>query len=196
MVTNLVSRYLSKVQLEIKILDPIISNIVSTSNLNQNIDLHEFVNFGWAIYDQEIYQGVCGYIKPPEMKGKVSIFQNGKMISLGAKSIKGSFQQLYLAKFLLLQNKLIFDTKLQTQVQNIVGTITLDRKINLNTIHKKWKESIYNPNRFAALRLKRSNKPSYLVFSTGKIVITGAKTIEELINASNEIQQKLFELTP
>lgn len=62
-----------------------IQNVVTTSNLCQEIDVTLFNNYSWGEYDQEIYHGICGYIKDGQLVGKVTIFLSGKMISLGAK---------------------------------------------------------------------------------------------------------------
>ena len=82
-------------------ISPKIRNIICTSDLKQIIDISKFINFPWGIYDEVTYGGRCGYVKTPDIKGKVTIFLSGKMISLGANSLKTSYQQLETAKFCL-----------------------------------------------------------------------------------------------
>lgn len=173
----------------------IISNVVSTSDLHQNIDIEKFINFPWGIYDLEIYGGRCGYLKSPEMRGRVTIFPSGKMISVGAKSITKSLQQLNQAKFYLLREKLISDVKLKPKIQNIVATLSLDKKLKINQISSKLKGAIYEPERFPGIILKSMRSVSYLIFASGKVVISGAKSEEELSQAAFEIQHKLVSLT-
>ena len=72
-----------------------IVNVVCTADLKQRIEIKKFNEFSWGIYDSEIYRGICGYVKSPEMQGKVTVFSSGKMISIGAKSIRSAKEQIF-----------------------------------------------------------------------------------------------------
>ncbi|MDE2590517.1 MAG: hypothetical protein KGL95_12740, partial [Patescibacteria group bacterium] len=111
-----------KSESDINKMKPRIRNVVATANLEQHVEIQKLVNFGWGIYDSAIYRGVCGYVKSPEMSGRVAVFASGKMISIGSKSVEESVQQLYNAKFYLMQARLISDATLQPKIQNIVAT--------------------------------------------------------------------------
>lgn len=162
-----------------------ITNVISTSNLKQFVDISKFGNYGWGIYDNEIYGGVCGYVKTPDMHGKVTVFSNGKMISLGANSISDSIKQINAAKFYLLNANLISDVKLDVTIQNIVAVLSLNKTLNLQDLCKHLGSlATYNPDNFAGLILKRKNKPSCLIFGTGKIIIAGAKTEKDIVESS------------
>lgn len=168
-----------------------ISNVVCTANLNQKVDLNEFHNFAWGIYDLEIYGGRCGYVKLPNMKGKVIIFPSGKMISVGGNSIEKSIQQLNIAKFHLVQTKLILDVKLEPLVRNIVSSGDLGRKIKLETLVRILPRSIYEPTQFTGLIYRIFESIVALIFASGKVVIAGAKTIRELNNAFFDLRQRI-----
>lgn len=62
-------------------------------------------------------------------------------------------------------------------IQNVVGTMNLGCQLELTDIYWKAKNAEYNPNRFAAviMRLQRP-KTTALIFRSGKMVITGAKS--------------------
>jgi TATA-box binding protein (TBP) (component of TFIID and TFIIIB) len=169
----------------------VISNVVSTANLNQKVAIQKFIEFGWGIYDSEIYGGRCGYVKTPEMDGRVTVFSSGKMISVGGKSIKKSIEQLNHAKFHLLRGKLIEDVALKPKIQNIVATITLPRPLKIAQIYDKLAGAIYEPEQFPGIILKSINSVSYLIFASGKIVISGAKSKKELLTSAFEIQHTL-----
>jgi len=79
-----------------------ISNIVTTADLKQKFDIEKLNDYSWGIYDQISYNGICGYVKTPEMKGKVTLFTSGKMISIGSNTIQNSIDQLNQTKFYLL----------------------------------------------------------------------------------------------
>ena len=65
-----------------------ICNIITTADLKQKVNITKLNNFPWGIYDQVSYNGICGYVKTPEMKGRVTIFATGKMISIGSNTIQ------------------------------------------------------------------------------------------------------------
>ncbi|KAL0287430.1 UNVERIFIED_CONTAM: TATA-box-binding protein [Sesamum angustifolium] len=65
-------------------------------------------------------------------------------------------------------------------IQNIVSTVNLDCKLNLAEISLKTKNSEYNPKRFSAVIMRiKEPKTTALIFASGKIVCTGAKTEQE-----------------
>jgi len=65
-------------------------------------------------------------------------------------------------------------------IKNIVATINLGIRIKLEILAKKCKNTEYNPKRFSAavIRIKEPRSTA-LVFTTGKMVVTGSKTVEE-----------------
>jgi TATA-box binding protein (TBP) (component of TFIID and TFIIIB) len=168
-----------------------IVNVVATANLNQKISIEKFVKFGWGIYDLAVYGGRCGYVKTPDMDGRVTVFQSGKMISIGGKSIKKSIQQLNEAKFYLVKEKFVQNIVLHPKIQNIVATITLSEPLSIAKTYDKLTGAIYEPEQFPGIILKSVNSVNYLIFASGKIIITGAKTKTELTSAALELKQKL-----
>jgi transcription initiation factor TFIID TATA-box-binding protein len=62
-------------------------------------------------------------------------------------------------------------------LQNIVATVNLGCKLELKTIAMRARNAEYNPRRFAAVILRiRDPKTTALVFHSGKMVVTGAKS--------------------
>jgi transcription initiation factor TFIID TATA-box-binding protein len=66
---------------------------------------------------------------------------------------------------------------LDVSIENVVATASLDQKLDLIAIMKVFRNVEYRPKRFPGLvfRLKRP-KTATLIFSTGKMVCTGAKS--------------------
>lgn len=61
-------------------------------------------------------------------------------------------------------------------LQNVVSTFNLDCKLDLKKIALRARNAEYNPKRFAAVVMRiRNPKTTALIFSSGKVVITGAK---------------------
>jgi transcription initiation factor TFIID TATA-box-binding protein len=65
-------------------------------------------------------------------------------------------------------------------IQNIVSTGTLNQKVDLNAVVKSYPGVEYRPEQFPGLvfRLKRP-KTATLIFSSGKMVCTGARSEKE-----------------
>ena len=65
-------------------------------------------------------------------------------------------------------------------IQNIVSTVNLDCKLDLRSMALKTLNSEYNPRRFNALIMRiRHPKTTALMFASGKMVCTGAKTEDD-----------------
>ena len=68
------------------------------------------------------------------------------------------------------------------KIENVVATVTLKitEKIDLNIIARKYADVEYNPERFPGLVMRiLKPKATILVFSTGKMVVTGMRRADE-----------------
>ena len=64
-------------------------------------------------------------------------------------------------------------------LQNIVSTVNLGCRLDLKHIALHARNAEYNPKRFAAVIMRiREPKTTALIFASGKMVITGAKSEE------------------
>lgn len=63
------------------------------------------------------------------------------------------------------------------QIQNVVATVNLDCRLDLNLIAQHARNVEYKPKRFPALIMRiREPRTTTLVFASGRVVITGAKS--------------------
>ncbi|KAK9456964.1 hypothetical protein V1511DRAFT_456708 [Dipodascopsis uninucleata] len=80
-------------------------------------------------------------------------------------------------------------------LQNIVATVNLECRLDLKTIALHARNAEYNPKRFAAVIMRiREPKTTALIFASGKMVVTGAKSEDDSKLASKKyarIIQKL-----
>jgi transcription initiation factor TFIID TATA-box-binding protein len=83
-------------------------------------------------------------------------------------------------------------TKAIIKIQNVVATGTLNQKIDLNAIVKSNPDVDYSPERFPGLvfRLKRP-KTATLIFNSGKMVCTGARSAKESRRAIMKVVKEL-----
>ncbi len=81
------------------------------------------------------------------------------------------------------------------KIENVVATVEVTAKIDLNLLVRKQKDAEYNPEQFPGLKLRiKKPKVTILVFSTGKMVITGLRrateaeaAVEKVINVIRRV---------
>jgi len=78
------------------------------------------------------------------------------------------------------------------QINNVVAVASLDQRIDLIAILKVFRDADYRPKKFPGLvfRLKRP-KTATLIFSTGKMVCTGAKSEKQAFSAVRKVVREL-----
>ena len=81
---------------------------------------------------------------------------------------------------------------LDINIQNVVASASLDQKIDLLAIMKNFRNVEYRPKQFPGLvyRLKRP-KTATLIFSSGKMVCTGAKSEKMARSAVRKVVREL-----
>ena len=85
------------------------------------------------------------------------------------------------------KNNLIINPKSQPKLQNIVSTANLGCPLKLRQIALQARNAEYNPKRFAAVIMRiKEPKTTALIFSSGKMVCTGAKSEEDSKKASRK----------
>lgn len=84
---------------------------------------------------------------------------------------------------------------LRPTLQNVVSTVNLGCRLDLKEIAQHARNAEYNPKRFAAVIMRiREPKTTALIFASGKMVCTGAKSEEDARTAARKyakIIQKL-----
>ena len=76
------------------------------------------------------------------------------------------------------------------KIQNVVATVTMEitEKIDLVIISRKYEDVEYNPERFPGLIMRiKEPKATFLIFSTGKMVITGLRRADEASPAVKKV---------
>jgi transcription initiation factor TFIID TATA-box-binding protein len=83
-------------------------------------------------------------------------------------------------------------TKAIITIQNVVASATLNQKVDLNAVVKGYPSVEYRPEKFPGLvfRLK-SPKTATLIFSSGKMICTGAKSGKESRRAIMKVVKEL-----
>jgi transcription initiation factor TFIID TATA-box-binding protein len=86
-----------------------------------------------------------------------------------------------------LQVNSMFPENIEPKLQNIVSTANLKCELDLREIALKAKNAEYNPKRFAAVIMRiREPKTTALIFASGKMVCTGARSEEDSKKAARQ----------
>ena len=82
--------------------------------------------------------------------------------------------------------------KKEIKVQNIVATTSLEKNIPLVKLAETLPNTEYNPEQFPGLVMRiKDPKTSALIFSSGKIVCTGAKSMKKVKESVEQIIQNI-----
>jgi len=116
------------------------------------------------------------------------------MVCTGTKSKKQAISTVNKVVKELKEYGIIITSKPVVTVQNIVSSANLGKKIDVETAADLMENIMYEPEQFPGA-VYRMNDPKtvLLLFSTGKIVITGAKKEKQVFEAVKKIRAILSE---
>ena len=170
-----------------------IQNVVATGSMGQEIDLLAIVKtFVNVKYRPKKFPGLVFPLKLP--KTTTLIFTTGKMVCTGAKSEKMARSAVRKVVRELKEAGFIIPREPKIEVQNIVGTANIGGGVNLEEAAEVLGNIMYEPEQFpGAVYRMAEPKVVILIFSTGKLVITGAKREEQIPEAADKMREILME---
>lgn len=171
-----------------------VENIVATVILEQGIDIEVIERkIPNITYQPDQFPGLILRLEKP--KTTALIFKSGKMVVTGAKSTAQLIDVVKRIIKLLKKSGIKIVSKPKIQIQNIVASGDIGASVNLEKAAYLLEDSMYEPEQFPGLiHRMRDPRVVLLIFSSGKMVITGAKEEGEVARAVNGIAEKLFEL--
>jgi transcription initiation factor TFIID TATA-box-binding protein len=178
---------------EKKVQFPKIENIVGSGSIADSIDL-EMLSGKMENYDlnKKRFPGAVLRLQNPKIA--VLIFSSGKVVITGAKSP----EDLVHGQDILIQKMkeagvICHDTP-DVAITNMVCSYDLGKYINLNkvVITLNLEKIEYEPEQFPGLVYRISDpKVVALLFSSGKIILTGGKTMEDVVRGVAFLEQML-----
>jgi transcription initiation factor TFIID TATA-box-binding protein len=170
-----------------------IENVVASTKLAEEFDLTVIESeFEGAEYNKQKFPGLVYRVSDP--KAAFLVFTSGKVVCTGAKNVADVHTVIgNMAKKLNGIGIKTLDNP-QITVQNIVASADLHTILNLNAIAiGLGLENIeYEPEQFPGL-VYRIDVPKVvvLIFSSGKLVVTGGKSPEDCEKGVEVVRQQL-----
>ena len=163
-------------ELEFPDLEINIQNVVASGSLNQRFNLPDIQKvFVTTEYNPKRFPGLVFRLKRP--KTSTLIFNSGKMVCTGAKSAKKAKSAIRKVVRELKKAGIIILGKPQITIQNIVASGNLKGNVDLEMAADLLDNVMYEPEQFPGLVYRmRDPKVVLLIFASGKIVCTGAKS--------------------
>ena len=175
---------------------PNVVNLVASTRLATSIDVVQLALDLNVDYEPEQFPGMVFRVTNPKVC--VLVFRSGKVVATGAKSYddaKAAFQRLHdeLVKHnyspwafpqdsdILMQNLVVtYDAGVPLQLPALAVTLPLDR-------------TEYEPEQFPGLIYRISNPTAVcLIFSSGKCVITGTKSLADAQAATEQVHDEIM----
>jgi len=176
-------------------LDYKIENVVATVTveITEKIDLNQIARKHAEVeYNPERFPGLVMRIEKP--RATILIFSTGKMVVTGLR--KAAEAERVVDK--VVKNIRKAGIKLsnpEITIQNIVASGDLHTNIDLNMAAIVMEYAMYEPEVFPGLIYRMQDpKTVFLIFSTGRIVCTGAKRKEIVRDAVKKLNQQVREL--
>jgi len=177
--------------------EPIINieNIVASATVKHGIELNSVVKaFPDAEYRPGRFPGLVFRLKKP--KTSTLIFSSGKMICTGARSEKEAERALRKLVKVLKEGGILILGKPEIKIVNVVATVNLEGSIDLSELYESERDMrgriVYEPEQFPGLIYRMdSPKVVFLIFSSGKLVCTGARKEEDVYQAVIKLHGKL-----
>ncbi|ETW01712.1 hypothetical protein, variant [Aphanomyces invadans] len=177
--------------------DITVANIMATFDLATKIDLkHLVLNARNVEFNPRKFQGAIMRLREP--KSTCIIFSTGKVVVVGMKAVPDL--EIVARKVESIAQKVGFrDAAAQSlSVRNITASAKAPYPIRLEgLLNEHTRFCTYEPELFPALyyRMKEPNL-CFVVFVTGKVVVCGAKTIEEIIHGFSNLMPVLMQHRP
>ena len=173
-----------------------VQNIVASTAFADKLDLDIIIHsVEGAEYEPEQFPGLVYKLKDP--KTATLLFKSGKANCTGAKNIEDVRKSIdIIAKTLRKLGVNVYKNP-EITVQNIVATADLGGELNLTeTAMALGLENIeYEPEQFPGMVYRiREPKVVMLLFSSGNLVCTGAKSVEDVSTAAEKLLKELNSL--
>lgn len=171
-------------------------NVVVSASVHRELPLEKLATqLEGAEYNPEQFPGLILKLPMGEGKSSFLLFSSGKIICTGTRSLKEAEKAIDRVVEEIEALGLPVTEKPDIEVQNMVASGSVGGPLNLNEIIFKFENTEYEPEQFPGLVYHLPNSHiTFLIFGTGKVVITGGKSEEEMKEAVHTLRKQLEEI--
>ncbi len=171
-----------------------VENVVAFATLGVDIPLEKLVKeVENAEYEPEQFPGLV--YRPTNPRAAALIFSSGKIVCTGAKSIANAKLAMQKVADTIRSVGINVPKKFPIEVENIVASSKIKAQLNLEEIAFMLENAEYEPEQFPGLVFRITEpRVAFLLFSSGKIICTGAHSIEDVNKALAKFKEKLEEI--
>ena len=171
-----------------------IENVVASTTLDRRMPLDRIaIYLENTEYEPEQFPGLVYRLKEP--KAAALIFGSGKVVCTGTQSPEMAKEAVDKIIDELREADIEIGEKPEITVQNMVASSEVGATLNLNRIAFELVGTEYEPEQFPGL-VYRLDEPSvvFLLFSSGRIVCTGGRTYEDVMEGISNRNENLQEI--
>ena len=170
---------------------PEIENIMATVNLGCRLNLKDIASRGTNLeYNPGNFNPIVMRLRNP--KSTALIFSTGKIVCTGTKNEEDS--RIVARKFARILQKLGYPIKfLDYRITNIAASCRVNFRPNFEKIYRNQQKFVqYEPELFPALVYRKDL--TILLFKSSKVIITNAKSRQQLYEGFQEFKESIHRL--
>ncbi len=168
-----------------------VENMVASTTFDVDIPLEKLVKkYKEMEYEPEQFPGIVYRMDKP--KAAALIFGSGKIVCTGARNLNDVKEVFRKVARVLRSNGVKVPRKYEVVVENIVAAIKFNVRFNLDRIAYGIETAEYEPEQFPGLVYRMdSPRVAFLLFTSGKVICTGARKLKDVRKAVEMLAEKL-----
>ena len=170
-----------------------LQNVVASANLNTKLRLEMLLeNLNDSEYQPDTFPGLVYRLENPS--ASFLIFQTGKIVCIGSRSIPKAKKAINTLVGILRKIGISIPKNFRVSIENIVVSDFLGKRIDIDNLVFNLENSEYTPDTFPGVVYRIEDpKASFLIFSSGKIICAGTRTIPTARKAIDILKKRLKE---
>ncbi len=168
-----------------------IQNVVAFTALGKPVQLNTLLErVDDTEWHPETFPGLIYRMNNP--RASALIFSQGKIVCTGTKSIKDVKIAMHKIVDRIKEAGIEMPNRFKITVENMVASSKIKAILNLEEIALALENSEYEPEQFPGLVYRIADpRVAFLLFSSGRIICTGARDVESIHKALHKLKEML-----
>jgi len=168
-------------------------NVVVSARLPGRVDLARLLTLMPELqYRPRLFPGAVLKIEEDGARVAILIFESGRMICAGGRSPEMAYKAVRSLASRLVELGIIPPGEPEMRTENVVAEFSLGAPVNVERAATRMEGAIYEPEQFPGMMVRLDTKAA-LVFSSGKAILAGAKSVEEARDLAMEVSRRVAE---